>query len=63
MIEFLGRRSLYLVANEARRAVHEVRAPAEPVLEVDLLALGDGQAVRDDDDGAAGAGGHENGGR
>jgi hypothetical protein len=30
-------------------AVDEVDAPAEPVLEVDLVAAGDGNPIRDDD--------------
>jgi hypothetical protein len=40
---------MHLVADEARALVDQVDALAEAVLEVDLVALGHGDAIGDDD--------------
>src|SRR5262249_39423297 len=49
VIELDGSRSVHLVAHEARSLVDEVRTPLEAILEVDLVSLGNWNAIRDDD--------------
>jgi tetratricopeptide (TPR) repeat protein len=47
--ELHGARAMHLVADEAGALVDQVDALAEAVLEVDLVALGHGDAIGDDD--------------
>ena len=42
-----------LVAHEPGRAVDQVDASLEAILEVDLVSFGDGDAIGDDDHGSA----------
>src|SRR5438093_11006403 len=49
VVELHRARAVHLVADEAGMAVHEMDAPSEAVLEVDLMAPGDGDAVGHDD--------------
>src|SRR5207249_6299339 len=49
VVELHRPRAVHLVADEAGMAVHEMDAPPEAVLEVDLMAPGDGDAVGHDD--------------
>jgi HAD superfamily hydrolase (TIGR01509 family) len=49
VIELHRLRAVDLVPDEARVTVDEVDAAAEAILEIDLVAAGDGDAVRDDD--------------
>src|SRR5438874_2761006 len=51
VVELHRPRAVHLVADEAGMAVHEMDAPPEAVLEVDLMAPGDGDAVGHDDHG------------
>src|SRR2546428_5456545 len=51
VVELHRPRAVYLVADEAGMAVHEMDAPPEAVLEVDLMAPADGNAVGHHDHG------------
>jgi len=53
VLELHRARAVHLVADEARVAVHEMDTTLEAVLEVDLMAPGDGDAVGHDDHGAS----------
>ena len=51
VVELHGLWAMDLVANETRGLIHQVHALSKAVLEIDLVALGHGDAVRHDDHG------------
>ena len=47
MVQLHRARSVHLVSNEAFGLIHQMDPLSETVLEVDFVALGDGNAIRD----------------